>query len=300
MKGLLASRIVRRSLVFIGGALVLCLPGKAPSDTASQQSLSARDMNVWGRFGVGSWKQVRIVTETLNAKGQVVDTTTTETKTTLVRADLHRLALRIEVNVDTAGKRFEGQPQTVECGYYGEAANDSGEVRQVGTDRLVIDGRVVPCQVCQLVSNAGQQRQVTRLYLSDDVEPYVLKRETTVYKDDGKTPAAPQTTAEVIGLDLPYHILHGMKPVAFERTIQQTPKGANVSLDVTSVDVPGGIVARASNELDEKGHVVRRSMMELIDYQVVGDDNDDGNSSAANSNSPSMSRRNAQRARHSR
>ena len=103
----------------------------------------------------------------------------------------------------------------------------------------------------------------------------------------------------MIGLDLPYHVLHGIKPAALERTIQQTSKGTNISLDVTCLDIPGGIVARASNELDEKGHVVRRSMLELIDYKIVSDDSDASQDNAGNMQR-FYSRREMRRARHGR
>lgn len=272
---MLALRCVRTALVLAGAAVVLCGPESSPGEsTTQQQALSARDLNVWGRFGAGTWKRVRIITETLNEKGGVVDTTLTETKTTLVRADSHQLALRIDATVDVAGKRFESQPKTIECGYYGESTTDLAEPKLLGTEMVTIEGRRVPCQIRQVVTGTGQQKQLVRLFLSDDVEPFVLKRETIALKDDGSSPSDQKTTAEVIGLDLPYHVLHGIKPAAFERTIQHTSKGTNVSLDVTCFDVPGAIVARASNELDEKGHVVRRSMLELIDYQIVSDDGD--------------------------
>ena len=103
----------------------------------------------------------------------------------------------------------------------------------------------------------------------------------------------------MIGLDLPYHVLHGIKPAAFERTIQRTSKGTNISLDVTCLDVPGGTVARASNELDDKGHVVRRSMLELVDYQIVSDDGDGGKDNAG-SMQRFYSRREMRRSRHAR
>ena len=130
------------------------------------------------------------------------------------------------------------------------------------------------------------EKQVTQLFLSDDVEPYVLKRETHVFTADGKSSLDPQTTVEVIALDMPYKVLREMKSTAYERTIQQTSKGSNVTLDVICVDVPGGIVARTSKELNSDGHLVRRSMLEMVDYHVV-DNDDDGsanNKSAGNGN----------------
>src|SRR5262245_47791997 len=180
------------------------LKGQAPTPPPSE--LSARDLNVWGRFGAGTWKQARIVTETLNDQGRVIDTTITETKTTLVKADSRRLTLRIETTVEVAGKRFESQPQQIEYGYYGEAPSERSESKTVGTERLVIDGQQVPCQIRQ-VSTSGRERQVTLLYLSDDVEPFVMKRETTTLKDDVKPASNPRTTSEVIALDMPYKVL---------------------------------------------------------------------------------------------
>jgi hypothetical protein len=284
-------RITRAALISAAAALVLCGTENLFSDSSTQQPLSARDLHVWGRFGVGTWKRVKIITETLNGKGQVVDTTTTETKTTLVRADAHRLSLKIDVTVNVAGKRFEGQSQMIECGYYGESLNEPSDVRSIGSTQLTIDGRRIPCQIRQVTLSTGNQRQIVRLFLSDDIEPYVLKRETALVRDDNAAPATtnPETTAEVISLDMPYSVLRGVKPASFERTIQRTAKGTNISLDVTCVDVPGAIVARATKELDERGTVTRRSMLELIDYQVVSDDDND--------DSRVMTRREARRAR---
>ncbi len=298
---MLALRCVRTALLLAGAAVVLCGPETAPGEsTTQQQPLTARDMNVWGRFGAGTWKRVRIVTETLNEEGRVVDTTLTETTTTLVRADSRQLALRIDATVDVAGKRFESQPKTIECGYYGETAGDPAEPKVLGTEMLTIEGRQVPCQIRQVVTGSGKQKQLVRLFLSDDVEPFVLKRETIPLKDDGKSASDQKTTAEVIGLDLPYHVLHGIKPAAFERTIQQTSKGTSVTLDVTCLDIPGGIVARASNELDEKGHVVRRSMLELVDYKIASDGGGGGDKDNVGNMQRFYSRREMRRARHAR
>ncbi len=52
---------------------------------SSAPEMTARDLHVWGRFDPGTWKRVRIITDTLNDRGAVADTTVTETKTTLLR-----------------------------------------------------------------------------------------------------------------------------------------------------------------------------------------------------------------------
>jgi len=278
----------RKLSILLGLSVLAGAAALADAPQATPGELTPRDLHVWGRFDPGTWKRVRIVTETLNEKGAAVDTTITETKTTLVRADAGRLTLRIEATVSVAGRRFESPPQTVEYGYYGETPGQRSETKFIGSEQLTIDGRPVQCEVRQVVATSSQQQQVTRMYLSSDVEPFVMKRETTLVAGDGKAESDQQTQAEVIALDMPYRVLHDIKPAAYERTIQQTPRGTNITLDVTCVDVPGGIVARTSKEMNSQGQLVRRSTLELVDYHVV-DNDDDG--------SATMTRRQARRAR---
>src|SRR6185369_7500430 len=164
------------------------------------------------------------------------DTTTTETKTTLVRVDSKRLTLRIEATVEVAGKRFESQTQTVEYGYYGETSSERPDAKNLRNTQVTIEGRDVPCELRLVVATNVQQKQVMRLYLSDDVEPFVLKRETTTVQN-AKSSADQQTTAEteVIAVDMPYAVMRDLKSAAYEQTVQKTQRGTNVSLDVICV-----------------------------------------------------------------
>ena len=59
-------------------------PTVTPPAGPQTEELTPRNLHVWGRFDAGTWKQVRIVTDTLNSRGQVVDTSTTDIKTTLL------------------------------------------------------------------------------------------------------------------------------------------------------------------------------------------------------------------------
>ncbi len=281
----ICSRLPR---LWLGYALALVVVGlvgtprlwgeSLTTSSSSAPEMTARDLHVWGRFDPGTWKRVRIITDTVNDRGAVADTTITETKTTLLRADSKRLTLRIEATVDVAGKRFACPPEVVEYGYYGESANEAAETKNLGSEPLTVDGQQVPCRIEQVVASAGQQKQVTEMFLSDSVEPYVMKRVTAVFKKDNTGSLDmddTQTTTEVIALDVPYKVLHDVKSTAYERTIQRSSRGTNVTLDVTSVDVPGGVVSRTTKELDPQGKMLRRSSLELVDYKIV--DNDDDN-----------------------
>ena len=52
---------------------------------AAQDVAYPREHHPWGRFPAGSWKHVRTTSETLDDKGQLANTTRTDTRTTLIR-----------------------------------------------------------------------------------------------------------------------------------------------------------------------------------------------------------------------
>ena len=76
------------------------------SSLAFGETLIPRQHHEWGRFPVGSWKKVRLVTEKLDRTGQVISSNISVTTTTVVA--VHRVAveLRLETVVEVAGKQF--------------------------------------------------------------------------------------------------------------------------------------------------------------------------------------------------
>jgi len=246
-------------------------PVPAAEQAPADDTPSPREMDVWGRFGAGSWKQTRITSETLDAAGKVVSTTVSQVRTTLTHVDSHRITLRITVTMDSAGRHFDTEPQTVEHGYYGEDTGQTVHVKEVGKTTLKIDGGEYPCQCRETSIESGGTKTVTKLSQSSAQPPYLLRRET-----HGVDPANPanehEETAEVIAMDMPLRVVDEIKPVAVERCVQKTAKGTTTTLDMTSVDVPGGIASRTSKEMDAQGHVIRRVSMELIDFHAVEED----------------------------
>lgn len=238
---------------------------------AAEDPASPREMDVWGRFAKGSWKQTRIVSEALDEAGKVTTTTTTEVRTTIVAIDSNKVTLQIKVTVEAGGKRYDTEPQTVHHGYYGEGPNQLVHIRALPKTDVTIDGKTFACRTQEVSIDAGQQKTVSKLFQSDTQVPYVLRRETTL--TDSANPSANHTeTAEVIMLDMPFKVRSEIKPTAFERSVQKNGKGTTITVDVTNVDVPGGIVLRTLKELDNQGRITRRSTVELVDYSAVEED----------------------------
>ena len=52
----------------------------------------------------------------------------------------------------------------------------------------------------------------------------------------------------------------------YVKTIHKNPNGAVTTLATVVPEVPGGVVSNSSKEVDKNGRLVRRSTLELIDF----------------------------------
>ncbi len=238
------------------------------STGAGQEPANLAAQHPWARFPVGSWKSVRVVTETLDEQGNVVNVTRTETRTTLVGVDEEAYSLRIESTVEVAGKRFASQPQVVKHGYYGEPAGQRVTVTQQPPVAVVIDGRSIPSEVREATYEAEGLKRTSTIHYSRDVSPYQLRRVT---QTEGATDAQRSTTlVETLALGLPQKVLGQMRTGAYLKTTRTSPLGTRVTVEIHCDELPGGVVSHAASETDPGGRVVRRSTLELIDYAIGG------------------------------
>ena len=136
------------ALTFVLAAAALCASG-----AAQDNGITAR-LHPWGRFEPGTWKTVRVVSETFNEQGQVVSVSTSDMKTTLQDVDNEGVTLEVESCMEVAGKRFRTEPQTVKQGFHGEAIEPSLTLKKPADDQLVIENRKIPCKIQQL-TNVG-------------------------------------------------------------------------------------------------------------------------------------------------
>lgn len=257
------------SLLAIGLATVAW----AAAGVAAEQ-LVPREHHPWGRFKTGSWKQVRVVTETLDAQGKVTGVSKTDTKSTLIEMDESGYTLEIEVTSEVAGKRFRAQPQDVTQGFNGETAGQRlVSITRLGPGTINVSGREIASDRRQLIVNGGDQKRTTTIHYCSDVEPYILKRETSTTDAAGQATLS-QNLVEVVAVDMPLQVLDKLKTVSHVKTIGTRPGGKTITLETHCLDVPGTVVAHTSKELDETGRAIRRSTLELVAY-AAGDGQDD-------------------------
>jgi hypothetical protein len=244
----------------------------------ADDEIALRKYHPWGRFHVGSWSRVRILTETLDARGNVTATSTTDTKSTLIERGIESFALKIESTVEVAGKKLPPQAQSVRLGYAGESLGEQLSYRNLESGRLSVEGREIPCDVQEVEIIGSGQKRVSLVTYADDVAPFVLHRKTT--QTDASNPKlALETELEVIALDMPFKVAGKLQNTAHTRQVQRGQRGANVTLSVISEEVPGELVSQTAKKTDERGVATFRSSLELIGYYVAPEPFDESHES---------------------
>lgn len=250
-------------ILALAGSLMLilaCCAGGTAIETAS-----LRKSHPWGRFRPGSWKRVRLQTETFDADGKVTSTSLARTRTTLASTGDEGLRLRVESIIDLAGKQVESEPQLVTQGWHGEASDREATITDLGDDSVLIGGNRIPCHVEQVEALTASGRMLTKTWYSDRVSPYVLRRESTTY-DRESGAVVSQTQVEVVALSRTMRVLRRRRQVA-EMRVLHTHAGGKIRTRLwSSLEIPGGVVAQESEEFDDAGKLVRRSKLDLMGY----------------------------------
>jgi len=249
--------------------LALGLAASCASGAAQESGVTPK-LHPWGRFEPGTWKLVRVVTETLNEQGQVVSTSTTDTKTTLLDIGNDGVTLEVEACMEVAGKRFQVEPQTVKQGFHGETAGSDPKPKPPTDGQFAVEGRKIPCKIQQLALVGPNGKTSLTLHYSATVPPYVLKRECVVTDAEGKNTVS-ETNTDVIVLDMPVRVQEELRGGSYVRTVHKNGKTTVTTLAVVVHDVPGGVVSHSSKEVDKNGRLVRRSTLELVDCSADPD-----------------------------
>ncbi len=241
--------------------------GQCVGEVRAQPIGIPREHHVWGKFGIGSWKQVRIQSEALDSTGQVVNTSIIESKTTLTSADDEFYTLTVESSVEVGGKKISVPAQVSRRNYQDIPADQSVNTKSLGTSHVTVESRKHACRVIQSLTSDALRSTVTNTYYADTLVPYVLYREVVVTNlpDESKE----RTTQQVTALAMPHKVQDELRSCAHIKQLYVHDKGRTQTLVIQCLDVPGGAVQYTAKELDAQGTLLRRSTLELVDYRVV-------------------------------
>jgi hypothetical protein len=253
--------IVKFSSVAVG--CVLLLSGMLGAQTVGDDSGLTRRHNPWGRFQPGAWTLVRVTTESFGEDDTL--RSVTETRTTLTAVDEESVTLTKAVGVLVGGKQIETDPQTVSQGVHGEVSTNEPKVDDLGEGEVLVENRVIPCRILQFEFPRPVGRKVTKIYYTDSVDPYIIKRETALYAEEAETPTS-ETTLQVVALEAPCRLLRNFRTAARVKSVRKDASGTTTTWSWTSSLVPGGVICFTEQQVDNEGRLVRRSSLQLLDY----------------------------------
>lgn len=258
------SRLSR--LLPIAGSLVAFFLGQNLG-LAEADANAFRRFHVWGRFQPGSWVVVRQVVETLDSNGQVASTSSTETRTTLAAIENQCLTLKVQASLEVGGKKLDGPTQELKQGPEGARPDMPMAVTIAGQEDVSLQGRTFTCRVEQSETSVDGRKTVTRVWSSPEAEPFDLRRQTTII-DETSGKILDETTVEVVSLSPQRRILARSRPAAEIRIVHRHPRGSTTAQAVNCPDVPGGLVSQSTEEFDAEGKLLRRTKIELVDFET--------------------------------
>ncbi len=218
-----------------------------------------------GRFRPGSWKKVRLITETLDDQGKVVSTSVARTRTTLTSLDDRHVTLNVEATVEVAGKEVPRRVANRHARMARDPASRDSTISDQGEESVTIGKVAIPCRIEQAENETAAGHVVTKTWYSDRVSPYVLRRESTTYEPDTEKVLS-QTRVEVVAPPRSMRLLRRQRQAAELRVVHTHAGGTTRSRLWSSLEVPGGVVAQDSEEFDAEGRLARRSKLELVGF----------------------------------
>lgn len=254
-----------RVLVPYALALLLLVGMGSPCAGAEQMAMM-RKHHPWGTYQPGAWKLVRTVTETFETSAQM--TSITEAKTSLQGVSDEGVTLQVQVGIEIGGKRFDAPPEIVKQGFDNELAGPGATVHELGSGQVTIQDQKIDCKIQQWERTDVTGKTTAKVFYSDTVEPYVLRRETVRTDPQGKNRS--ETLYEVIAMGVPYSVLGEILSTAHVKTVHKDAEGGTTTTFARiSMDVPGGVICHTLKEVNQKGCLMRQASLELVDYSLT-------------------------------
>ncbi|HRE99206.1 MAG TPA: hypothetical protein PLI18_01730 [Pirellulaceae bacterium] len=251
-------------LLMIG--VLVALASRGASAAADEPLLPAR-CHVWGRFEIGAWSRVTVDVETYE-RGERLLRSGREELRELVQRDEQGYALKI-VSIQELPWRRDAEPA-------GDGVTRSypwfvGRERLIGPPEGVgVDfegfGEPLPCRSYEYqVESEGRITTFVDV-VHPDRFPFVLQRVGAV--PSGAPDLRPEYRVRMsishgdVAIDLGDRLVSGVET----RTVVERPGRTTEIVELLAAEVPGGLVSKRSTERDESGVVVRREVIELVDF----------------------------------
>jgi hypothetical protein len=264
-------------LVICGGPVLV--PGQedapdrpiAPTveNPAASQPPIRHDQHPWARFPIGSWKQVRIVEQTLDADGRVTSESIMLRVERLHDVNPEHYSLSQEITIEVGGRQVEAPPKTVTLGLWTHEPGAVESVSEAPPEPISADGREIESHVLNVVTGGEAHTVTTRLWYAPDKSPYLLRSVS-----EAVLPSSQETvwlrSRKILATALPFVLRTEQVAASFYEEQLTSAKSSRQSILVWVDQVPGGLAKRWTKETDAEGQLVRREVESLLDWGIDG------------------------------
>ena len=153
-----------------------------PSKGRAQEWLRAQDSHAWARFQPESWKSVRVSHSLLDSTGKVTSEVITLTTTELNEASRNQYTLSVESTVKIGEQRVNQSKQRIKRDINAKGEGFSDVVK---ADTIKIGDYEMPVEVFTVEYSTKKGKRVSKVYISRETMPSVLRRETAFTNKKG-------------------------------------------------------------------------------------------------------------------
>ena len=240
------------------------LPAPADPSIAAYAGPVTREQHPWARHEPGSWRRLRIVSESFDDRGLLIGRSETFRRETLVDSSGAGYTLRIETTVDVGGRRIPGPTQTIAYGLTADSPEATPEVVENDATAISLAGRAIPCEAWSWTTPTERGEARHTIYYSSTVAPYVLKRERSDVVD-GRVVGDEQLRVVRVGAPIEYGgTILDTYHSARERSLNDG--GTKREFTVHADRVPGGVLSSGVTETDASGRRIRWSVSRIAEY----------------------------------
>jgi hypothetical protein len=157
-------------------------------------------------------------------------------------------------------------PQTLREGLGGEGSDASTFV-DLGEESVVVQGRTYRCNVQQTETVVDGRKRIVKTWFAPHVAPYVLRRLITT-RNASNDAVIGESQMDVVSLAVERRILARLRPVAEVRIVDRHDRGLTKASAYCCPEIPGGIVSQKAEEFDAEGKLLRRTNIELVDFET--------------------------------
>ena len=238
----------------------------ATAELLSESWVFPKELHPWSRFHAGSWREIKIVTETFDEQGRLSGRSVTTQKEILKSTTDKTYVITVQTSVDVAGKRIQG-PWNTRVSHVSTDGRDMVFSTSQRPDEILPQSvGEVECHVFE-VQYADENRHMRdQVFFSPDVFPHVLRRDTFEKPTTTSGEDLPERSVTTLALSIPLEWEGGIISCASQEKVLRHAKGHSQTITLLSPVVPGGEIRSHSTEFDASGRRIRWSVQKLVAY----------------------------------